>query len=197
MITDRDREIINFIYDIGFSTIKHIGDVFFTESIYKYDLARKRLRKILQCNIYIKPIINKETNNTIYIPIDSNRKSISEHDISVLNYICGLKLLGCDINSIEIEPTFINVRPDALISFEFNGYRYYQIVEQQLRHNLVDIERFDNIEVKQAILNRTSGVIPSIVIIQKLSKNYYEDINSEYNVILISPELSDIAKVLI
>ena len=46
MITDRDREIINFIDKIGFSTINHIADLFFNDNSFSYDLARRRLKKI-------------------------------------------------------------------------------------------------------------------------------------------------------
>lgn len=125
MLTPRDREIISFIDNIGYATIGNIADLFFSNNKFSYDLSRKRLKKIKEMGEYLKSFSNLESNETIYIPYNSNKKKVSIHDVMVLNYVCKLKLLGCNIESIELEPIFNNIKPDALVQFTFNSYRFY------------------------------------------------------------------------
>lgn len=195
MITDRDREIINFIYDIGFITIEQCGKIFYSDSKVSYDLARRRLKKIAEGSDYIKRFTNGETKQVIYIPKESRLKKLSKHDILVVDYLAELKSLGANIERIEIEKDFNGVIPDALISFIFNGYRYYQILEVELRHDYVDINRF--ILIIDKILQETNNVLPLIVIIQNTNKDYSKDNKTDMNIVQLKTSLEDVAKVLI
>ena len=195
MITERDREIINFIYDIGFATIEQIGHLFFQGKKTAYDLARRRLKKIKENGSYIKSIQNKETTQVVYIPINSERKNVTVHSLKIIDYVCELKKLDCEIERIEVEPTFGNIRPDAYVVFAFNGYRYHQLVEVQLRHGYVDIERFEN--GLNDILDKTQNILPSIIIIQN-TKKIYPTVNSiGMNVIQLRTDMGEVAKVLL
>lgn len=195
MITDRDREIINFIYDIGFITIEQAGKIFYSGSKVSYDLARRRLKKISESSDYIKKFTNSETRQIIYIPKESKLKKLSKHDILVIDYLAELKSLGADIERIEVEKDFGGVIPDALISFTFNGYRYYQLLEVELRHDYVDINRF--ILIIDKILKETNNVLPSIVIIQNTNKDYSKDSRTDMAIMQLKTSLEDVAKVLI
>lgn len=195
MITERDRDIINFIYDIGYASINHIADMFFPNQNYNYDLARKRLKKIKENSNYLKCIRNYDTNQLVYLPYESKLKNITKHKTVALNYLCGLKKLGCVMQKIELEKSFNNIIPDIFISFEFNGYRYYQLVEVQLRHDFVDINRFDN--VMDNILQETNNIVPNVVIIQNTGKDYSKENKTPMDIIQLNLKLDDIAKVLI
>ena len=197
MITDRDRKIIDFIYDIGFSNIKIIGDLFFTNSIYRYDLARKRLRKILKIGEYIKSIKNQSTNEVIYIPIDSKIKNISIHNLKILDYICELKLMGADLEEIKIEPIYNNIKPDACIKFVFNNCRYYQLLEVQCRHAIVDLDRYNSNDVIESILKDNDEILPNLIIIQNTNRDYEKLNNTPLNIIQLNLNLDEMAKVLI
>lgn len=197
MITERDREIIDFIYDIGFATIKHIADLFFTNATYKQDLARKRLRKILKTNEYIKVIKNQTTNESVYLPIDSKIKNVSMHNLKILDYACELKRLGVNIERIQIEPNYCDIRPDASVIFTFNGCRYYQLLEVQCRHAMVDIDRYSSQNVIQAILNDNENIAPNIIIIQNTNKNYSENNVTPFDIVQLDLSLNELAKVLI
>ena len=195
MITDRDREIINFIHDVGFITIEQCGKIFYANSKVSYDLARRRLKKIAESGDYIKRFINGETRQVIYVPKDSKLKKLSKHDILVIDYLAALKSLGADIEKIELEKDLGGVIPDALISFRFNGYRYYQLLEVQLRHDYVDINRFNKVE--DVILAATNNVLPVIVIIQNTNKDYSKDNKTGMDIVQLRISLDDVAKVLI
>jgi hypothetical protein len=197
MLTPRDREIINFIDDIGYSTIQNIADLFFSQNRFSYDLSRKRLKKIKEMGNYIRCFTNTETTETVYIPYESNKKKVSIHDVMVLNYICKLKLIGCNIEKTEIEPMFNNtVKPDALVQFVFNGYRFYQLIEMQIRHNLIDLDRYNKKGVMNSILDKTNNTIPKLIIIQDTKINYADNNPTQLDIIQMDTSIEDIAKVI-
>ena len=195
MITDRDRDIINFIYDIGFITIDQAGKLFFTDSKVPYDLARNRLKKLVKQDLYIKAIRNTETKQLLYVPKESKLKRVSKHDLLVLDYLAELKCLGCEVEAVEVEKDFGGIIPDAYIRFVFNGYRYHQLLEIELRHDYVDINRFN--KVKDKILQETNNILPTIVIVQDTNKDYSTDNKTDMEVVQLRTNLNDIAKVLL
>ena len=195
MITDRDRDIINFIYDIGFITIEQTGKLFFTDSKVPYDLARNRLKKLVKQDLYIKAIRNTETKQLLYVPKESKLKRVSKHDLLVLDYLAELKCLGCEVETVEVEKDFGGIIPDAYVRFVFNGYRYHQLLEIELRHDYVDINRFN--KVKDKIIQETNNILPTIVIIQDTNKDYSVDNKTDMETVQLRTNLNDIAKVLL
>ena len=195
MITDRDREIINYIYKIGFGTIEQISSMFFTNKKSGYDLARRRLKSIKNQSDYLRTIQNSETNQLVYIPKDSTLKRVTLHSLKLLDYLCELKKLGCELENTELEYDFGGVIPDAFIVFKFNGYRYYQLIEMQLRHDVVDVDRYG--KVLKKIHELTNEVTPTIVIIQNTNKAYPETNSSGMDIRQLKLDMNDIAKVLI
>lgn len=197
MITKRDREIINYIYSIGFVTIDQCAKLYYSNSKYSYDLARRRLKKIAEQADYIKPMLNTETKQTIYIPSEKKVKRISKHDILVLDYLAALKTLDFNIEKIEITPNFGGVIPDAFIQYTFNKYRYCQLVELQLRHDYVDILRYNKPDTIAAIMEKTNKVKPKLIIIQDTNKNYNKENNTLFKIIQLNTKLDEITKVLL
>ena len=195
MITDRDRDIINFIYDIGFITIDQAGKLFFTDSKVPYDLARNRLKKLVKQDLYIKAIRNTETKQLLYVPKESKLKRVSKHDLLVLDYLAELKCLGCEVETVEVEKDFGGIIPDAYVRFIFNGYRYHQLLEIELRHDYVDINRFN--KVKDKIIQETNNILPTIVIVQDTNKDYSADNKTDMEVVQLRTNLNDVAKVLL
>lgn len=195
MITDRDREIINFIYDFGFITIEQAGKIFFNQSNTAYDLARRRLKKIAAQGDYIKSKLNSETRQLIYIPKESSIKNVSKHDLLVIDYLAELHQLGAVLENVYIEKEFNGVVPDALIIFKLGGYRFYQLLEVQLRHDIVNINRFN--KVMDEILKYTNNVVPRLVIIQNTNKDYETDNNTDMQIDVIKTDLKGVSKVLV
>lgn len=194
MITDRDKNIISFIEDIGYATINNIAEMFFNNSKYSYDLARKRLLKLYKSN-NLKKIHNFDTNEVVYLPYGSKRKSVSFHDIKLINYITKLSMLGCKINKVLIEPIFNNIKPDALISFELKGYMYYQLIEVQLRHAGVDLNRFKNNDTINSILKESDNVAPKLIIIQNTNRDYEKENDTIFPITKINTDMDNILDV--
>lgn len=195
MITDRDRELINFIYKYEFATIEHITTMFFSQQKYGYDVCRRRLKKISDNGDYIRSFKNLETNQLIYTSLESKVRKVSKHDILLMDYVCSLINLGCEIELLEKEKEFENIFIDALCVLRFNGYRYYQIIEVQLRHDYVDLDRIK--EKEYEILMETNNVHPKIIIIQDTRKDYEKDNKTDCEVVVLDTKLKDIAKVLL
>lgn len=194
MITDRDREIINFIDKIGFSTINHIADLFFNGNNFSYDLARRRLKKIRDNGNYLRSVYCSEINKLIYIPINSKKTSVKIHDIKLVDYLIKLKKLGCNIKEFEMFPKFNNVIPDMFVRFEFDGYEYYQIVEIQLRHDNVDVNRLSKEENIRCILDRCDNTLPTLVVIQD-TRYDYSNLDTPYDIVKINTDMSNIGKI--
>jgi hypothetical protein len=197
MITQRDKDIINLVDTIGFSSIKNISDMFFTNTRYGYDLARKRLKKIEESGKYVKSFRNSDTNEIVYVPFNSRLKNISIHNIKVLEYICKLKCLGCEMKTTEIEPIFDCIKPDAYISFVFNGYLYHQLLEVQIRHDYIDLKRFKGDSVINAILDKTKNCMPRIIIVQNTSRDYQKENDTKFKITQLGIGMEDVAKVLV
>jgi len=196
MLTPRDREIINFIDNIGYATISNIADIFFSNNKFSYDLSRKRLKKIKEMGEYIKCFQNQETNETVYIPYCSSKKKVSIHDIMVLNYACKLTTFGCKLDSIEIEPIFNGIKPDAMITLTINNVQYYQIIEMQIRHNLIDLDRYNKQGVMSSIISKTDGYIPRLIIIQDTKIRYADNNPTEMEIVQMDTTMWDIGKIL-
>lgn len=196
MLTPRDREIISFIDNVGWATISNIASLFFTNNKFSYDLARKRLKKIKEMGEYLKSFQNQETNETIYIPYESPKKRVSIHDVMVLNYVCKLKTFGCNILSIELEPIFNNIKPDAFLKYTFDGYTYHQLIEVQIRHNIIDLDRYNKQGVMESILDKTNNTIPKLIIIQDTKINYAENNSTCMEIKQMDTTMWDIGKVL-
>lgn len=194
MITKRDREIISFIYDFGFITIQQCSKIFYRNCISAYDLARRRLSKIEANGNYIKSKQNTETKQILYVPKDSSLKGISIHDKLIIDYLAELYYLGADIENCFIEKNYDGVIPDAVIVFTLGSYRYYQILEIQLRHDIVDISRYE--KALQTILQDTNNTIPTIIIVQDTRKDYYKDNKTDFDIIQIKTDLKGVGATL-
>ena len=195
MITDRDREIIDHIYQFEFATINQIAKIFCRDQKFGYDIARRRLKKIITQGDYMKSIRNSETNELIFVPIDSKIKKISKHDVLLMNYYTELIGLGVEIEVFEKEKQFKNMFVDAFCVLKFGGYRLYQLVEIQLRHDFVDMTRFK--DAVPSIVSNTSNYYPKIVIVQDTKHDYSNENETEMEVVMLKTDLKDIAKVLL
>ena len=158
-------------------------------------MARNRLKKLVRQDLYIKAIRNTETKQLLYVPKESKLKRVSKHDLLILDYLAELKCLGCEIETVELEKDFGGVIPDAYVKFVFNGYRYHQLLEIQLRHDYVDINRFN--KVKDKILEETNNVLPNIIVIQNTNKDYNLDNKTGFDVVQVRVDFGEIAKVLL
>ena len=122
-------------------------------------------------------------------------RKVSKHDILMIDYVAHLIELGVKLETVEIEKNFGGVIPDLFVKFTFNGTRYCQLVEVQLRHDFVDVNRFK--DKMQNILKETNDYAPDLVIIQDTRKDYDKINETCMKIIRLDTNLSDLPKVLI
>jgi hypothetical protein len=171
MITERDRLIYNHIDRYNFATVEQIQKIFFREQKYGYDVARRRLNLLVK-NEYLKATRNYATNQNIYY-IDGAYKKISLHSVLLMNYYAELAHNGAEILTFDKEREFSGgkVRTDAFCIFIFNGYKYYQVIEVNSSHNKLNINKYEDKEIKTELLSLCNDVLPNIVLIDDSIKN--------------------------
>lgn len=195
MITNKDTDIINYIYSVKFATIEQIGYIFFNHSKYAYDMARRELNKILREDKYLRMFRNTATNQNIYVPIESKTRKLSLHSIKAMDYLARLKNLGVELERVEIEKEISGVVPDLYVIFKFNDTRYRQVIEIQTRHESADINKYIKIET---VLNEiANGNQTDIIVIQNTNKDYSKINETNLKVIQLDLDLTQIAKVLV
>lgn len=176
MITDRDRNIFNHIERFNFATIEHIQKCFFREQKYGYDVARRRLNLLVK-HEYLKCSRNYATNQNIYY-IDATYKKPSLHAILLMNYYSELVFNGGNVVQFEKEKEIAGgkVRTDGFCIFEFNGYKYYQVIEVHVSHNKLNLNKYEDLEVKNDLLQICNGILPNLVLIDDVMRKSVADI---------------------
>lgn len=171
MITDRDRSIFNHIEKFNFATIENIQKCFFKEQKYGYDVARRRLNLLVK-NEYLKCSRNYATNQNIYY-LDAAYKKPSLHAVLLMNYYSELVNSGANVIHFEKEKDIYDgkVRADGFGIFEFNGYKYYQVVEVHVSHNKLNLEKYKDEEVRNDLLKICNGVLPNLIVIDDVIRN--------------------------
>jgi len=111
MLTNRDKEILQWIHEYDVLTINQAKYLFFNGV---YDNARRRLRTLEQQEI-LNSYICKDNKEKVYY---TNKKR-SQHDIYIIDCIVKLISLGCNILEVKLKPSYLNgeLVPDAFIKF--------------------------------------------------------------------------------
>lgn len=91
MITGRDKNILDFIEQNGIITIKQCSNLFYKDSKYGYDLARKRLKILEEKLDLFKAHRFFFCNEIIYVKKDFNLKKINHDYLFRINLIAGVK----------------------------------------------------------------------------------------------------------
>jgi hypothetical protein len=196
MITQRDREIVRHIEKYNFATIDQIAKIVFGEHKCSYDIARRRLKRLIDSQ-YLRKFKNIDTNELIFTLPENPIKKVSQHSILVMDYYSELIKTGVEMIGFQREKSFQSgkVRSDAFINFKFNGFNYFQVLEVQLYNDKVDLQKYENIEIKQELYQLCSQkALPNIIVITYKPKALETD---GYNVVSIDIELSDFPRIFI
>lgn len=176
-LTDRDKEILRWIEEHKSITINQCSKIFYTNNKEGYQQARKRLRKLNQCN-YIKRFRKDMRSETVYY-LD---KKLSFHDLKVFDILAELIYLGAEIKNFEKEYVIPagekNYRSDALIEFIYNKYYYIFLVEIDHTHftsfkKLIEIYKSNFFQEKYKEFGQ--NIFPEVLILRE-----YETKNKMY-----------------
>ena len=128
MLTNRDKEILQWIHEYDVLTINQAKYLFFNGA---YDNARRRLRTLEQQEI-LNSYICKDSKEKVYY---TNKKR-NQHDIYVIDCIVKLISLGCNILEVKLKPSYLNgeLVPDAFIKFGLGDDLYLVFLEVDYRY---------------------------------------------------------------
>lgn len=203
ILTDRDKDVLNIIYKVGFATIRDIAKLYFNNN---YDHARIRLKKLADAGRYIKAIRNieneratyKSQQGIIYIPIDSSRRKIKRHDLKLMEYISNFAGTGIEVVGVARELKLDNAVIDALLKIKYTKNNKeifaYQLIEIQCRHAKVDVDRLESKKVLEEILEATAGYKPKLIIIQDANYDYKN--RKSFDVCKIKTDFKDFYKII-
>lgn len=73
MITDRDKEILKYMCEYKYATIKQLEKIFFKEQQYSYNIARRRMDRLVKAG-YVNTHKLDTNGKIVYILNDSEEK---------------------------------------------------------------------------------------------------------------------------
>lgn len=131
MLRERDLKIIKHIDKYGFITIKQCYKMFFTDRKCGYDLARRRLSKLVEQN-HIKGYMDYlSTNPEKIFYLDDRYIQPTRHTILIMDSYAEIVALGGDVLYFEREQKWVkaNRRSDGYCLFLLGGYMYEVFIE--------------------------------------------------------------------
>jgi hypothetical protein len=142
-VTENDQKIYKYICQNGFATVKHIANVFYNDIVYKNELAKKRLKCLIEHG-YIKKNRSVNCTQDVFYSEDKYKRQ-TYHNIVVMDFYT--KLL--EMKSVKVikfekekvwghnEGLYIkgNVVSDAYIVIEYKGIMRIFLLEVQSSKN--------------------------------------------------------------
>jgi hypothetical protein len=177
MLTDRDRLCLRHVETFGFITIKQATAMFYKDQAFGYDMARRRLNKLIQSG-YLKVTRNLDTNEKVYYMEDKYKK-ITFHNMIISNYYSNLIASGATVTHFEREKTWANapIRSDIFAKFEVQlneveKVKYYQIVEINIsNHNIKEqIQRYEKLFDTGELQALCDENFPTVIVVD--DRNY-------------------------
>jgi hypothetical protein len=193
VITDRDREMLNFVDNYGCITIHQAELMFYKNTNFGYDLARKRLNYLVNID-WLKSYRDKASNLKVFY----NDKKYTYHRILALDYYANLVSLGAEMSFFKTEFEWVNgkIRSDAFVGFIFNNKPYWQFVEVITSHNDLNLEKYETLYDTGEVQKLCLGKFPPVILIDNVNRK--KDIElQKTKIIKLDFKLNDVAKVLL
>jgi hypothetical protein len=183
MITQRDKHILKFIETFGGITINQCAKIFFKDTKHGYDLARKRLRKVMDMT-ELKYFTNKLTGERVYC----ENKKLTPHGIYILDIVAMFLNSGAKLIEFVKEPQWLGgkYRSDAFFIIEYNGTKRAICLEVDVLHS-TDMSKYEEI-YDDGLFQRTfNGNFPLILVVGDILTDYQ---NKNFETVFIDYSLN-------
>ena len=189
-MTDRDRDIVEFIHEVGLATTKNIEDLFFKD-VSKTVLSR-RLMYLTNYN-YLKRVRVKELNNTYMYYINNKPKHLV-HELIGTTFYVSLTNLGYNIIRFIRNKKIGNCITDIIVIAEFDGMEEVFFVEVQRNFNHITkcTDKYKELYYSDS-WKEVFEEFPKIVVVSDMK---YHPRYQEFEVLKIKTDCSDINKLL-
>lgn len=137
-ITDTDQKVLNFVEKFGSITISQAQKMFYNTQKYGYDIARRRMRKLV-LNNKLKVSRDLSGNENVYYM----EKKLSYHDLLALDYHAELINRGAKVLFFKPRQYWMNNTciSDAYCCYTLGNKVFFNIVEVVRTHG-VDKEKY-------------------------------------------------------
>ena len=197
MITKRDKQIIAHMAEYKYATIKQLEKIFFREQQYSYNIARRRMDRLIAAG-YVRTHKEENSNKIVYILNDKTEKinPPSAHRMLVLDVLAEMHYLGMDVKEFTVEKEWMDgkIRSDAFAICDIQDRRYRFFVEVHISNNKHNLEKYSTLyesgEVQEYIESQN---YPRVLLIT--DRNYKDLDDIEYvDVVRINTELEEFIK---
>lgn len=180
VITERDKEIIQFLKDFKVATTTTIADIYFNSSIRPCQRRLKHLSEHGYIKSYQENIITEKIHYVRKKPVNL------KHALILSEFIAKLKINNIEILKYKVPYKIDNVIADAFIAIKVNNQNYIYFVEVE------NTKKFDLDKYEKLYYSRTwkdiFPIFPGIIVISdKQVKN-----NNKFNIINIKLDLKDL-----
>lgn len=180
VITERDKEIIQFLKDFKVATTTTIADIYFNSSIRPCQRRLKHLSEHGYIKSYQENIITEKIHYVRKKPVNL------KHALILSEFISKLKINNIEILKYKVPYKIDNVIADAFIAIKVNNQNYIYFVEVE------NTKKFDLDKYEKLYYSRTwkdiFPIFPGIIVISdKQVKN-----NNKFNIINIKLDLKDL-----
>lgn len=185
-MTDRDKEIVQFIHEVQIATTQNIHDLFF-KGISKTVVSR-RLNHLVSYD-YLKRTKLKELNNTYMYYIDKKPKYLV-HDLIGTSFYVAFINLGYSVIRFYRTKKIGNCISDLILIAEYNGNEEVFFVEVQRNFNHITkcTDKYKELYYSNVWRDYFTE-FPKIVVVSDMK---YLPRYSEFDVLKIKTDCSDI-----
>jgi hypothetical protein len=169
-LTERDSAMLAHISEYKYCTIEQIEKIFLKETQFSYNVARRRLLRIMQAG-FIKIVRDAASNRNIYILHDPKVNPPSLHRIITLDVLSELHRCGFKVERFDVERSWMNNRfiSDAFMIFTVQTdathlKRYYFFLEVHLSNNAHNLTKYDLI-YESGEVQKLFGTFPRILLV--------------------------------
>lgn len=179
-LTDRDREIIQFLKDTKCADTESLSHIFFNSSL---RACQHRLHKLVEAG-YIKAYRENILSQNVFYK--SKRPRSCRHALKITQFISELYKLDIEIIKSKVPYKIHNIIADALFVIKIGGEVKIIFVEADLS-KYFSLSKYENLYYSRAWAD-IFPVFPSIVVIS----DKRVDTNDKFNIIKIDTEFTNI-----
>lgn len=200
MITDRDRRIIRHLEQYKYATLEQLEKIFFREQKNSYNIARRRMARIVDAG-YAKVARHAEINNRlVYMWNSAKVKMPDKHRIIVLDVLANIHDCGFNVKEFIIEKQWMGgkIRSDAFTVFTMENVkrRCHYFVEVALANHSPNIEKYDRLlETNEVFKYLGRNTVPRVLLI---SDRKHNDLNLKHtSVVQLNTKMDSFATIIL
>lgn len=180
IITDRDKEIIQFLKDFKVASTNTISDLFFNSSLRPCQRRLKYLCEHGYINSYQENVITEKIH---YV---KRKPTNLQHALILSEFIAKLKTQNIEVIKYKVPYKFENIIADAFIAIRANNKNLIYFVEVENTKQF-DLEKYEKLYYSRNWKD-TFPIFPGIIVISDKPIK----INNKFNIISIKLNLNDI-----